>query len=178
MSINVRMLTLIRPDSLLTGKNTGASSSQNTFLRLLGSNQAHFGGVASNKARNDSAIIRDVTGKGFPVPMLLTLTCDERLAGFLVECRTELKELPTVSPEAAKKSIEHPFGVFGFAMKYCGSGDKVFHCRHDQGWPLKQPALISKKCDRQSVRQFSDSSVKREFIKTPCNNGVHPHRSP
>lgn len=30
---------------------------------------------------------------------------------------------------------------------------------------------------RQSVRQFSDSSVKREFIKTPHNNGFHSSRS-
>jgi hypothetical protein len=73
-----------------------------------------------------------------------------------------------VSPEAANNSIEHPSGVFGFAMKYCGSADKLLHRRHDQGWPLTQPGLISKKCDRQSVRQFSDSSVKREFIKTPA----------
>ena len=68
MSINVRMLTLIPPDSLLTGKNTGASSSQNTFLRDSSAQTRQIPWELLTKARCDNAIIRGVTGKGFPVP--------------------------------------------------------------------------------------------------------------
>jgi hypothetical protein len=83
MSISARMPTLIPRDSLLTGKNTGGFVIRTTHFCDSSAQTRHVPWeLLTMRARNDSAIIGDVTGKGFPVPMFLSLTCDERLAGF------------------------------------------------------------------------------------------------